>query len=88
MACVAEKKAAYQATPVERQNIAVSIRASFDSISEIADLSIPLRRPARVCPSLEAEQEYVDTVLASEALADTGSVIPYDVCRKELGLSE
>jgi hypothetical protein len=92
MICEAKKQAAYSAealtTPATVENRAVSIRASFNAISKIAGLAIPLRRPNRRQPSREVEQEYADAHLAKQALADVEGIVPYSEFRKELGLND
>lgn len=89
MICEATKVAAQ---PIEAsrsesgENIAVSVRVSFEQISSVADLNTPLRRPARRCPSREFEQDYADLIAARVALAADEEVCDYQDFRKEAGL--
>lgn len=94
MICEAEKVAAIEAespanpaTPVGR-DVAISISASFDEISAVVDLGVPLRRPARRQPSRDIEQQLADGELAKQALLNSAENVNYHEFRKELGLGE
>jgi hypothetical protein len=65
---------------------AISVSAPFEVIRKVANLSVPLRRPKRRCPSRENEQDYLDADAATEALKDTEGISPYSEFRSELGL--
>jgi len=89
MLMMAEKKAAhYGCANVKEQTGAVSIGAPFALVAKIVGLSIPLRRPARCCPSREAEQEYLDSLSAKKALQEAEGVQDYSEFRKQMGLGK
>jgi hypothetical protein len=91
MICDAEKRAAVQAlTPEDSPPVdcAKSIRARFEVIEKIVDLSVPLRRPKRRTPNREVEQDIFDAHLARQALAEHDEIQPYSEFRKDLGLAE
>jgi hypothetical protein len=69
-------------------NVAVSVRAPWDKVKDLADLSIPLRRPARTKPSREVEQEWSDIEAAKNALADTAGIVSYKDFRGKLKAGE
>ncbi len=87
----ATKKAAVrfvQSGTAQEKSDAVTIKGSFDQIAKVIDLSVPLRRPARRCPSSDAEQAYLDAEAARAALRDAGEVTRYSEFRKEIGMDD
>jgi hypothetical protein len=86
MGKVADKIAAHCVDVENESGDAISVSTPFDVIRKIANLSIPLRRPKRRCPSRENEQDYLDADAAIKALKDTEGISPYNEFRSELGL--
>lgn len=89
MICEAEKIAAQvPSTLISDDTTAVSIKTTWEAVKHLTGLAVPVRRPKRIRPSREAEQQYMDAELARKALADSKGIVPYNEFRKELGLSD
>lgn len=89
MLCEAQQQAAIPAVrSVNGGNYAVSIKPDFEAIAAFADLSVPMRRPAKRFPSREVEQEYSDALAARKALSANDETVNYDELRQELGLKD
>ena len=67
---------------------AITVSRSFDDVKKAADISVPLRRPKRSTPTIEAELDYWDAESARKALRDASDLTQYSEFRKEIGMDD
>ena len=67
---------------------AITISEPFQAIDRITHVSVPLRRPARCCPSANAEQDFLDAQAAHRALLDANELTQYMEFRREIGMDD